>query len=34
MHARKRLEAASTLPEDARLALFAKFLPQNDKIAR
>ncbi|MGI5925255.1 MAG: hypothetical protein ACOX9E_15015, partial [Lentisphaeria bacterium] len=28
---RKRLEAASTLPEDAGLATFAKFLPQTTR---
>ena len=32
MRARKRLEAASTLPEDARLAPFAKFLLQTTKL--
>jgi hypothetical protein len=31
MRARKRLGAASTLPEDARLAPFAKFLLQTTK---
>ncbi|NMA45289.1 MAG: hypothetical protein GX945_01885 [Lentisphaerae bacterium] len=32
MRARKRLEAASTLPEDARLAPFAEFLLQTTKL--
>jgi hypothetical protein len=32
MRTRKRLEAASTLSEDARLAPFAKFLPQTTKL--
>ncbi|MGI5925183.1 MAG: hypothetical protein ACOX9E_14650 [Lentisphaeria bacterium] len=32
MRAQKRLEAASTLPKDARLAPFAKFLLQTTKL--
>jgi hypothetical protein len=32
MRTQKRLEAASTLPEDAGLAALAKFLPQTTKM--